>query len=103
MRKLAEVLSGPDTWCQGELMSNRPTLRRCLVGAILACFQEQPIPVMQWTAIQCSELNRMRRIINDLFGTDFNTIAEWQDAPDRTWDEIALVVDAYDRDRMLNP
>jgi hypothetical protein len=35
-------------------------------------------------------------------GSEGSNIPRWNDAPERTWDDIDTVVAAYDRDRMLN-
>jgi hypothetical protein len=89
--KLAEILSGPETWCQGAV---RHGDRRCLAGALFKLHGAR-LGQKYWIA----ELWRLARIA----GVERQEVGKWNDAPGRTWDEVAAVVDAYDRDRMLNP
>ena len=44
----------------------------------------------------------MGRVLGLPHDGGFNVIA-WNNAPGRTWEEVASVVEAYDRDRLLNP
>jgi len=107
--KLAEILTGPETWCQGSLSEVvcGQVSKRCLIGGLLATM---PDGSRYHDAAADRERCRIRRIIQELFvdlpevnehGDD--PIAIWQDAPSRTWEDVAAVVDAYDRDRLLHP
>jgi hypothetical protein len=84
--KLAEVLTGPDVWCKGK---HREGVKYCLQGAVLMLERNHEDPG--------HTLTRLIRVL----GTE--GIANWNDEPERTWEEVAAVVEAYDRDRMLNP
>lgn len=82
--KLSEVLWGPEVWCQGELvtMDNR----HCLIGALDAT--KPPDRQAAWL-----------RLYN-LVGS--SSPMGWNDAHTRTWEEVAAVVDEYDRLTMLD-
>lgn len=101
--KLAEILTGPETWQakgwgQGQ--------RRCLVNALHTLLQGADGPIA-W------EIDRLIAVIEATTGrpvptvtspdgqTHKKSVARWNDQA--TWDEAQAVVDAYDRDRMLNP
>lgn len=94
--KLAEILTGPETWCQGMFRSADG--RHCLVGALQALHGIRP--GNKWPEWFSAEMDRMRRLTQLQGWAD---VAWWNDHRFRTWDEVATVVDAYDRDRMLNP
>jgi hypothetical protein len=85
--KLSEVLTGPETWCYGWGSEGR----YCLLQALSKIVDG---PVMSHAH---PENQRLQRVL----GT--HNIVAWNDASARTWDEVASVVDAYDRDRLLNP
>jgi hypothetical protein len=53
------------------------------------------------TALWGRELVWLWRVITE-GGSEGSNIPRWNDAPERTWDDIDTVVAAYDRDRMLN-
>ena len=86
MKKLAEILTGPETWCQIKLHDGE---RRCLLGAMFVCGD--------------FNLDRMLDVIRRETGRYYTAVIEWNDDPKRTWEEVAAVVAAYDRDRLLNP
>ena len=95
--KLAEILTGPETWCQDEYSDGS---RVCLLGAVR-------VLIPGWQDIGTRDTNpevaRMYRAIESAHDARPQFISDWNDSRDRTWDEIAAVVDAYDRDRMLSP
>ena len=100
--KLSEVLTGPETWQQGSLDNGR---QRCLIGAL------QFISGLESFTKYLLETQRLTRMIQAEYGPIVDVVEEarigqimcWNDARGRTWEEIAHVVEAYDRDRMLNP
>jgi len=90
--KLAEILTGPEAWCQRKLFDGR---RWCLIGAT---------QMLCGTTLGFDDVVRLHRVLADAgFDLRGQSIPDWNDAPERTWDDIARVVEAYDRDRMLNP
>jgi hypothetical protein len=106
MKKLAEILSGPEAWTQGCLLRNG---RSCLLGGLYLLGG-----YMRGSGVS-PEVSRLRRVIEDRFPEAFAdwpaaalqddelVVIAWNDAPWRDWSEVALVVADYDRDRMLNP
>jgi hypothetical protein len=108
MKKLAEILSGPEAWTQGYLLRNG---RSCLLGGLYLLGG-----YLRGSGVS-PEVGRLRRVIDERFGgwqpfeklpaarlqDDELAVIAWNDDPARTWDEVALVVADYDRDRMLNP
>ena len=105
--KLAEILSGPDTWCQ---RAYEDAGRVCLEGALIRLLEIEVQRPDGWLdAVEAlhrsREVDRLWNIIGcpvDVLGHPTG-IHEWNDAPWRTWEEVASVVEAYDRDRLLNP
>ena len=87
MNKLSEILTGPETWCQ-HISTSGP--RHCLLGAVMRLTDGRSAYERE------REYDRLRQICGKETG-------EWNDAPERTWDEVAAVVSAYDTDRLLNP
>lgn len=47
-----------------------------------------------------AEWQRLQRVAPQTY---LHNPAQWNDAPDRTWEDIQAVVEAYDRDRLLHP
>lgn len=86
--KLAEILSGPETWCQGAYTIDH---RRCLIGALAEISNHTDM--RGWYR----DTERLRTAIGGLCPI----IAEWNDTPGRTWDEVAAVVETYDRLTLL--
>ena len=86
--KLAEILSGPEKWTKGIYKQSG---RFCLMGAIWQTVVSRDYETLR------SERHRAERLIGE------NCAEMWNDAPERTWEEVATVVEAYDRDRLLNP
>ena len=100
MKKLAEILTGPDTWTQGTLHNGHG--RRCLIGALIAA-----VGAPGHSKFLLEE-QRLRRAIAREYGPlpktpGLSPIATWNDTAGRTWEEVARVVEAYDRERLLNP
>jgi hypothetical protein len=103
MKKLAEILSRPEAWTQGCLLRNG---RSCLLGGLYLLGDYMRGPGVS------PEVSRLRRVIDERFGgwpfwkglqDDELAVIAFNDDPARTWDEVALIVADYDRDRMLNP
>ena len=92
MTKLAEVLTGPETWAQG--FAHREGTY-CLVTALWMLHDDTGTPD--------AEFLRMQRVIHAQGAPKYTSSWVWNDEPGRTWEEVASVVEAYDRDRMLNP
>jgi hypothetical protein len=87
--KLAEILSGPETWCQGCFRIGE---RQCLMTALAE------LVVREDTSHLGIEVRRMQRLLEAP-----PPLSEWNDAPGRTWEDIAQAVDDFDRARLLNP
>jgi hypothetical protein len=102
--KLSEILTGPETWCQGRYKTEDG--RMCLEGAVAAIIgidlgREYEVKTDELFAAHASpEMDRLRKVLECRAGEDIHV---WNDVPERTWDEVAAVVEAYDRDRLLNP
>ena len=107
MAKLAEILTGPETWCKHTLEIADPFRRRCLIGALMVFVPREELE---------KERLRLSDVISQVTGQSIvrsievggrfspsDGIAHWQDAKERTWDDIVPVIEAYDRDRLLNP
>lgn len=87
-----EILSGPETWCRG--WTARDGQAQCLFRALTQ---------LHGGSAPGREVERLRHAMDLPAGNSMSGIAIWNDVPGRTWDEVAAVVEAYDRDRMLNP
>jgi hypothetical protein len=92
--KLAEILTGPEMWCQRSY--HRHDGRMCLVGGTEALFGGT-------SSLPHGEYTRLLHAIRAVDSGWVEGVASWNDEAGRTWDEVAAVVDAYDRDRLLNP
>lgn len=93
--KLGEVLTGPETWCQHSYRQwDGPTVatrnyRRCLLGGLQAVHgvaTSHQLPEAAWV--------RLSQAIFEV-GESCDIIG-WNDAPGRTWEEVAQVVARYD-------
>ena len=95
MKKLAEILTGPDTWTKGRFRFDG---RICLVQALAQLHHVNPKAIGAHP-----EYERLERVIG--LGTERGLpspgISWWNDAPERTWDDVERAVEAYDRDRLL--
>lgn len=91
--KLAEILSGPDTWCQRQF--HRGANQSCLMGALMRLSLAEVAEGRPEDPLGLDA--RLTRVL----GT--RHIIQWNDTYGRTWDEVAAVVEAFDRDRLLNP
>jgi hypothetical protein len=95
MTKLSEILTGSETWMRGR--SHDGAGRRCLIVALWA-LHGRPL---------VSEIERAERAVEACGflipdGTAWqHPLAAWNDAPERTWEDVARVVEVYDRDRLL--
>lgn len=94
--KLAEILSGPETWCQGWFVRGSSV---CLVGALQKMFTGDPEDDSLLPSREVMRLGKAMRLVDRTAGH----IPTWNDDPKRSWEEVAAVVEAYDRDRLLNP
>ena len=101
MTQLAEILTGPETWGKGHLVRDG---RMCLVGA-LQCLMAAEGQAPADEAIPAQEFDRLDRIVRAVAKgyPPAPCIAPWQDEPGRTWPQVQAVVEAFDRDRALNP
>lgn len=88
--KLAEILTGPETWGQGH---RKMEDRFCLLGALSQLLSGNAYGYIAGTL---PEYKRLERIV----GMD---VMVWNDTPGRIWEEVSSAVSAYDIDRMLNP
>ncbi len=93
--KLAEILSGPETWCQGSLHTT--DTQHCLMGALDELLRDEPRE-----AVRLREWRRLAALLGRAGGAGQH-ILTWNDDPRRTWEDVAAVVEAFDRDRLLNP
>lgn len=104
MKKLSEILTGPETWLdRAHQPFGHPVLyeyqgRYCLVGAVAKLHDVEPE-----TLCFTEESPRLIRAIRQVTGEWVGMIPAWQDDPARTWEEITAVVSAYDADRLLTP
>lgn len=90
--KLSEVLWGPEVWGKN---SYRPTeSKMCLVAAMSV------VERVRDGHISFSAERRMLRAIGIPIGIQ-GGVSIWNDAPARTWDEVAAVISEYDRLTML--
>ena len=89
--KLSEILTGPEKWIKQDYWEHG---RSCLMGGIHRLVEGEP------DLLYTRERARLERIIGL---PDDRSVEDWNDAPERTWDDVALVIAEYDRDRMLNP
>jgi hypothetical protein len=95
--KMAEILWGPEAWCQEayQIVTPEGSVRMCLVGAMTFISEDPPL------AIDDDHPERMRltRAIEEVHGAGALTgldIEDWQDQSWRTWDDIAPVVARFD-------
>jgi hypothetical protein len=99
MKKLSEVLWGPQTWCQGKL---RKSARGpfCLLGAVQEMLGNIDAPEVaeQAEGVQ-DDLHRAIQLVDPEF---FGSVSAWNDREHRTWEDIAAVVDTFDRIRALH-
>lgn len=90
--KIREFLADPKVWTKGvqhEVITTRDGTqhRYCLLGAIKECY---PDP-----ADSADVFNTLAEGIEGLYG-GFNTMAGWNDHPDRTHEQIMHLVNTLD-------
>jgi hypothetical protein len=99
MMKLAEILSGPETWWQGNFHCPADASRMCLEAGFFHLTR-----IEAWDPAQLEhEYQRLERLMPKHLDLTRAAIPAWNDESTRTWEDVAAVVDAYDRDRLLNP
>ena len=95
MRKLAEIIYGPQVWIQN---SYEEGAKVCLLGGLGKLLGCQPETIGD----DDPEYQRLIRAIQEETGGFHDDVANWNDNPSTTFTEVARVVSAYDRLRMFN-
>ena len=89
MIKVAEILDSEQKWCQWVEMDSAGRL--CIIGAMRrAGLYDAP-----------SAYQLFREAVREATGVEWNHVASWNDAPERTFEEVHAVACEIDRLRML--
>ena len=105
--KLAEILTGPETWCQGSFADEDDEHPQffCLVGAVQELVAREHggwaemLPVLSLTDIFAAAQRILADVTYELHGHE-NPMA-FNDRRSTTWDDIAAIIQEFDRRRML--
>ena len=82
MRRVREVLSGPDRWHKGSV-TNEDRTKYCIIGAM-------SVALLHWRVVDVVG-NAIRNCINP--DEERVAISEFNDAPSTTWQDVDQVLD----------